>query len=58
MQEKAQKFYDAHKAAFENWDYGDISKVWTDENGNICIEYESGRWWHYAIDDNDNIIFW
>lgn len=47
MEQKAQEHYEAHKKAFEDWKEGGISKVWIDGQGNLCIEYESGNWWHY-----------
>lgn len=47
MEQKAQEYCERHKAAFENWKEGSIKKVWIDGDGNICIEYESGNWWHY-----------
>jgi hypothetical protein len=47
MEQRAAECYAAHKAAFEDWQEGNIEKVWFDESGNICIEYQSGNWWHY-----------
>ena len=41
------KCYKMHKAAWENWPYGEPVKTWFDEDGNFCIEYESGEWYHY-----------
>ena len=29
-------------------------KAWFDFEGNFCIEYESGKWWHY----NDKGEWW
>lgn len=43
----AKVFAENHKKAFAAWKNGEISKVWIDSNSNICIEYESGKWWHY-----------
>lgn len=34
MENLARANYARHKEAFE-------------EEGNLCIEYESGNWWHY-----------
>lgn len=39
--------YKMHKAAWENWPYGEPVKTWFDDDGNFCIEYESGEWYHY-----------
>ena len=36
-----------HKEAVENWTEGEPVKVWFDMNDDLCIEYESGKWWHY-----------
>ena len=54
MRERAREHYQEHKKAFDNWREGNIRKIWLDKNGNICIEYESGRWWHY----NDKGQWW
>lgn len=45
-----------HRQAFENWREGEISEYWTDENGNVCIRYESGKWWHYR--GTDGVVEW
>ena len=37
-----------HRVAVEDWTHGKPEKVWVDTDGHICIEYESGRWWHYG----------
>lgn len=47
MERRAKEHYAEHKKAFESWQEGDINKVWIDKDGNICIEYESGKLWHY-----------
>lgn len=54
MTEKATNFYMIHKNAVENWQHGNIVKIWLDASGNTCIEYESGQWWHY----NDSGEWW
>ena len=36
-----------HKKAFEKSRFGEIDKVWIDKDGFVCIQYESGDWWHY-----------
>ena len=54
MEQLATEFSEKHKQAFENWTEGEISKVWFDGNNNLCIEYESGKWWHY----NDKGEWW
>lgn len=57
MEQFAIKCYEEHKAVFEHWNYGSIDEIWTDENGILCIRYTSGKWWHYAIEDN-SVIWW
>lgn len=47
IEQKAREYYKRHKNASENWQEGEIAKVWIDGQGNICIEYKSGKWWHY-----------
>lgn len=46
MEEKALKYSEAHRRAFEVWREGNIDRVWLDD-GVLCIQYESGNWWHY-----------
>lgn len=41
-----------HKKAFENWNEGEVIKVWYDENNILCIQYASGQWWHYTLSNN------
>lgn len=45
---------EAHKKACEHWNEGGLAKVWIDKDGYLCIEYESGEWWHY----NDKGEWW
>lgn len=47
MEQRAREHHESHKKAVEHWQEGDISKVWIDGDGVLCIEYESGKWWHY-----------
>lgn len=54
MEQRATEYYQCHKKAFENWQEGEIEKVWIDGQGNMCIEYASGNWWHY----NDKGEWW
>lgn len=53
-----QFFYSFHRSQFDTWEHGEIKKTWIDENGNTCIMYQSGKWWHYNVDKKENIIFW
>lgn len=54
----ATQFYNFHRSLFDTWEHGEIKKTWIDENGNTCIMYQSGKWWHYNVDKKGNIIFW
>lgn len=54
----AKDFYNFHRSQFDRWEYGEIKKVWTDADGNTCIRYASGKWWHYTVDSKGNVIFW
>lgn len=50
----AHEAYQAHRIACENWDNGYINDIWLDDNKNICIRYDNGKWWHYSTNDGDN----
>lgn len=54
----ATQFYNFHRSRFDTWEHGKIKKAWIDENGNTCIMYQSGKWWHYNVDEKGNMIFW
>ncbi|GEM_PF-876510 len=47
MKKLAVELSEVHKSAVEDWQNGEIEKTWFDHNGNLCIEYTSGNWWHY-----------
>ena len=51
-------FVNAHKKAVENWTDGEVQEIWIDGDGNVCIAYESGKWWHYCEDKNGKIEWW
>lgn len=36
-----------HMKSCDEWIDGEPVKSWFDNDGNFCIEYASGRWWHY-----------
>lgn len=39
-----------HMARFEKWEHGKVAKYWfeeTDDDRTLCIQYESGVWFHY-----------
>ena len=45
--ERAELAMKRHKEFVEEWKEGGVSEAWIDENNNLCVRYESGRWWHY-----------
>lgn len=47
MKKLAVELFEIHKSTVEDWQNGEIQKIWFDHNGNLCIEYTSGNWWHY-----------
>jgi hypothetical protein len=47
IEQRAVECAETHRKAFENWQEGGVKKIWIDSDGNICIEYDSGKWWHY-----------
>ena len=47
MEHLTEVYFNNHKSAWENWENGDPVKAWWDNNNNLCIEYENGKWWHY-----------
>lgn len=47
MKNLTEVYFNHHKLAWENWENGEPVKVWWDNNNNLCIEYENGKWWHY-----------
>lgn len=49
MRDESQECYEAHRKACERWTHGEPTKVWLDPDGNVCIEYEDGQWWHYGL---------
>ena len=57
LMEYAKHCMSVHKRNIETWEHGNIKKVWIDQDDNICVEYESCRWWHYRIIDN-TIEWW
>jgi hypothetical protein len=47
MEQLATQAFESHKKAFREWEEGEIEKVWFDSDSNLCVEYQSGNWWHY-----------
>ena len=44
MENLTEVYFNHHKAAWENWENGEPVKAWWDNNNNLCIEYENGKW--------------
>ena len=57
LKAKAQKYSEIHRAAFEVDKLGIIKQVGTDEDGNVCIKYSNGQWFHYRM-VNDQLEWW
>ena len=47
IMEEAKIALKRHKEFVEDWQEGNIVEAWRDEKGNLCVQYESGHWWHY-----------
>ncbi|MDY5968102.1 MAG: hypothetical protein SPJ08_03765 [Sphaerochaetaceae bacterium] len=47
IMEEAKIALKRHKEFVEDWQEGNIVEAWRDKKGNLCVQYESGRWWHY-----------
>lgn len=48
QQEKlAELAFRRHKEDIRDWQDGEPVNAWYDENGNLCVEYASGKCWHY-----------
>lgn len=52
-----EKIYQMHKSAFEDWNEGEPKNARFDVAGALCIRYESGKWWHYRL-NNGNLSWW
>ena len=46
-EELMERAYESHKMGCKNWQEGRPVKAWFEEGCEICVEYESGKWWHY-----------
>lgn len=56
-EELVDRIYQCHCSSMEEWHEGQPIKVWLDDAENICIRYESGKWWHYKPNGN-GFIWW
>ena len=57
IKKRAEAAFTEHKKAIGTWEDGEILDVWNYESGNICVRYESGKWWHYKVTKH-NAIWW
>lgn len=39
--------YDRHKFFCDDWNEGEPIEAWFDDDRNVCVKYQSGKWWHY-----------
>ena len=47
-----------HRRAFGgDWAFGQPERAWYDENGDFCVGYQGGKWWHYREVDG-NMEWW
>lgn len=51
------KCYHKHRDAAGTWEHGFPEKSWIDGDGNLCIRYLDGKWWHYK-ESNGEIEWW
>lgn len=47
----------AHMEAFEDWPYGAVERFFEDGDGNFCLRYQGGMYWHYKEEDG-GIVWW
>ena len=47
-----------HRQAFEDWQDGKAIRIRKDEDGGLCITYESGRHWHYRREADGTVTWW
>lgn len=59
MDPDVQRVFADHKLAFEKWPHGEPIDHWYDDNGNLCVRYRNGEWWHYkGFEENQEITWW
>lgn len=47
LEQAANRYADMHSMSVEEWLEGEPIRAWRDDDGTICVQYESGEWWHY-----------
>lgn len=50
--------FDRHRAGSDTWEEGAPVKSWYDADKNLCVQYESGNWWHYKDLDMPFPTWW
>lgn len=50
--------FQRHSNEFGDWNEGEPIKIWSEENCEVCVKYESGKWWHYKDLDLPFPTFW
>jgi hypothetical protein len=55
---EACKAMEIHRRNGGVWVEGDVKEYWEDVNGNLCVRYDSGRWWHYKDLDSPFPTWW
>ena len=48
LEKLAELAYKNHKSSVETWNEGEPIKAWYEDDSDICVEYESGKYWHYT----------
>lgn len=43
----AELAYMRHRQDSNVWSEGEPVRAWYDSKNNLCVEYESGKFWHY-----------
>lgn len=57
LREQAEEYWHKHMAACEDWTHGTVEKAWIDDDGNTCVQYEDGSWWHYK-ETSEGLQWW
>jgi hypothetical protein len=53
----ARQYAKEHISAVEGWGHGELHNVWVDDDGQVCIQYADGCWWHYHM-ENGELKWW
>ena len=60
IQEVAEQCARAHRRALTNpQELGEITRVWSEGKGKvICIEYDTGAWYHYTHGPSGGLVWY